>query len=139
MRETSSAMTADANLTSEADFGNLTPAARALRAVMNKIHTKFKEEKAKPIAHIAARANVSTRAVEDWKGNRALMSGEALTSLILSDVGESVIDAILTSCPPKERPTWARRYLNTIRMAHLEQKQAEQDEELKQLRLSLLK
>lgn len=137
---TASAATADcANLSTEPEFGGQDLAVRALGAVVQKLHARFKAEKAKPIAHIAARAHVGTRAVEEWHGGRALMSGEALVSLILSDIGEEVLDAILKAAPPRERPMWARRYLNTIQLVQIEKLQAEQDENIKQLRLSLLK
>lgn len=139
MRGASAATTDCANFGTEAEFGIQSPAVRALGAVVQKLHRRFKAEKAKPIAHIAARAHVGTRAVEEWHGGRAIMSGEALVSLILSDVGDDVLDAILTSVPAKQQPIWARRYLNAIKLAQIEKLQAEQDEEIKQLRLSLLK
>lgn len=139
MTAASAQIAAGANPGTEPEFGGQDLAVRALDAVVQKLHARFKAEKAKPIAHIAVRAHVGTRAVEEWRGGRAQMSGEALVSLILSDVGDDVIDAILKAAPARERPMWARRYLNTIRLAHIEQQQAETDEEIKQLRLSLLK
>jgi len=140
MTATSPATGANANSGTEQVFGNQSPAVRAIGAVMRRLHKIYPEKFA---ANVAVRADVSTRAVEHWTAKdpskRRDMGAEAFVSLLLSDDGGAVLDAMMTSLPARERPRWWLRHENTARLAQIEKMQAEQDEEIKQLRLSLLK
>lgn len=142
MTATSPNTVADAKSVTEQVFGFQSPAVRAIGAVMRRLQDYFSKNE-KPIANIAVHARVSTRAVEYWfakdAAQRRTMSAEAFVALLLSDVGGEVLDAMMKSLPARERPRWWLRHSNTARMAEIERLQAEQDEEIKQLRLSLLK
>lgn len=111
-----------------------------MAAVMQKLQGIYTQ---KFSANVAVRAGVTTRAVDYWTtknlAERRKMDAESLIALILSDAGGEIVDAIINTVPAKERPRWAVRYLNAVRLARIEEMQAEQDEEIKQLRLSLLK
>lgn len=140
MTARSQATAIEANSGTEQMFGIQSPAVRAISAVMRRLHKVYPEKFA---ANVAVLAHVSTRAVEHWTAKdpskRHDMGAEAFVSLLLSDAGGTVLDAMMTSLPARERPRWWLRHENTARLAQIEKMQAEQDEEIKQLRLSLLK
>lgn len=140
MRALSNVTAGEANLDTEQVFGFERPSVRAIGAVMRRLHALYPDKFA---ANVAVRARVSTRAVEHWTAKdaekRRDMSAEAFISLLFSDDGAAVLEAAMLSLPARDRPRWWLRHANTARLATIERMQAEQDEEIKQLRLSLLK
>lgn len=129
-----------ANPGTEQVFGIEDPAVRAIAAVMQKLQKVYPKKFA---ANVAARAQVSTRAVEYWTAEdeaaRHDMSAKAFIHLLFTDDGAAVLEAAMNSLPKRERPSWWLRHENSARLAEIERMQALQEEEIKQLRLSLTK
>lgn len=140
MGASSVAATGNANLRPEQMFGKKDLAVRAMAGVMRKLQDLYTEKTA---ANIAARAGVSVRSAEYWisgdEAERRDMSGLAFIALLLDDDGAAILDGMMAAIPAKHRPRWWLRQSNTARLATIEQLQAAQEEEIKQLRLSLLK
>lgn len=115
---------------------------RPIDAVMRKLQQLYPTKTA---ANIAARAHVSVRSAEYWKARKDRssqsrdMSAAAFISLLYDEDGFEILKAAMEALPQRQRPRWWARQVNTARMAAIERAQAEQDEEIKQLRLSLLK
>jgi hypothetical protein len=136
MTAASTAITGNANRGTEQVFGKSDPGVRFVSAVMQKLRAKYPEKTA---ANIAARAKVSTRTAEYWLTDKRDMTAESFIRLLASDDGADVLEAVMMALPKRERPRWWERHANTARMAEIERRQAEHDEEIRQLRLSLLK
>lgn len=136
MSSASSAMTGNANPQTEQVFGNQSLGVRYIAAVMQKLRAKYPEKTA---ANIAARARVSTRTAEYWLTDKRDMTTESFIRLLASEDGADVLEAVMLALPKRERPRWWLRHANTARLAEIERQQAEHEEEIRQLRLSLLK
>lgn len=138
MTAASTAITGNANRGTEQVFGKSDPGVRFVSAVMQKLRAKYPEKTA---ANIAARARVSTRTAEYWvsPSNPREMSAKAFIALLAGEDGGDILEAMMLEMPVKMRPRWFTRQANTARMAEIERKQAEAEDEIRQLRLSLLK
>lgn len=137
MATVSAATTNGANLPAAQVFGKSGGDVRLLSAVMQKLRAMYPEKTA---ANIAVRARVSTRAAEYWLSDAPSsrdMSAEAFLALLVSEDGGAILEALMGALPAKQRPAWWRRHANIVRMAAIEKAQAEQDEEIRQLRLEL--
>ena len=110
----------------------------AARRVMQFLRGKFP---VKTAANIAVRARVGVRTVEFWlsqdETKRRNMGVDAFIALIQSDAGLEVIEAVMAALPRRDRPRWWIRHCNMARLIAIEVVQANQQEEIKQLRLDM--
>jgi hypothetical protein len=84
---------------------------------------------AKASLEIALRADVDLRSAEYWlAGNRAI-SGEALTSLLRSDIGFDLLRELMTGATS----AWWRRFSRQMQISELRRRQAEQQALLERL------
>lgn len=110
----------------------------AIRGVMQFLRSKFP---VKTAANVAVRAKVGVRTVEFWlsrdEGRRRDMGVDAFIALLQSDVGLDVISAVMAALPKRDRPRWWVRHCNMARVIAIEAAQAQQQNEIKQLRLDM--
>lgn len=132
----SSTLSGKANARRDRVAGFNRPFGRSLEAVMRVLHDLYPTKTA---AHIAVRTGVNTRSAERWIARERDMNAESFIALLTSQDGDKILQAVMLSLPSKERPRWWLRHVNTARMARIETLQAERDEEIRQLRLEMLK
>lgn len=130
----SSPVAGNANRDADAVFGRSDTGVRPLASVMQKLRDLYP---LKTAANIAVRARVSVRAAESWLGDDRDMGTDAFIALLCSDDGFAVLEAIMSAMPKRERPRWWARQANIARLASIERSQAEQEREIRQLRLDL--
>jgi hypothetical protein len=109
-----------------------------LAGVMQFLRDKFP---VKTAANVAVRARVGVRTAEFWlsrdEGRRRDMGVDAFIALLQSDVGIDVIAAVMAALPKRDRPRWWVRHCNMARVIAIEAAQAQQQNEIKQLRLDM--
>lgn len=130
MQRTSPLTTINANSDAATDCGEDRNGLRWASAVMRVAKTLWPRKTA---AELSVRTGTQLRACEYWLSRKTEMSADALVSLLRSEEGLDILEAIIGEA----RPTWWKNFARTIELSRLRKAQDDHRRRLERLELDL--